>query len=643
MLSREHGTPERILSLLSQSTKTGKRPLRLTAAEIIEALQMADRASAVYTALNRLMTKGLLAKNLKAYRPTRAGLGLMSKALEAPVWQRDAFVQTARARYRILELLRPSRASSEPSAAVYKAEVADVAPGPAEQVLLKSNVVVVKTLHESVVVQLMEAPSDDRSDFLATLNELFDTETRKVESAPPFANVARTLDWGRRLIAIPRRKPMRVPFVVQEYVDGDDLPAWLANKASQSSDLSWEDWFSLADALVEGLAEVHASGTYHRRICPSTILIKQGRPIYVDLIEAIFYAELPNTIVEPGLQGGDESCSSLFAAPEARQPGFTPTREADIYSLGAVLFYLLTKRAPDFPSTETDTERLKRLVSVATADSAARDNYGISDIVSRCLRHSTESRISDAHAVAADIHLFRGGRRAFSFKEASNLVGRAGEMIAADPRDVFSSLAAVELGEFGRAIDQLGSGFLTVGQGHENLVLKLSSYLSTLGEGDEYWAVTIPQFWSRHNLGVRGRYLSMNAEVARRGAKVLRVFLLTKDDFQNDEVRSVIDAQLEVENKIKSGRTQVGGTLDLRYRMVTAKQHAEAIIKDQFGVWVRGQSLVQVKPIYSSDGVITRVTIRRVASSQADMKRKWFNRFFDGSIPLAQWVSGGPA
>src|SRR5262249_3141876 len=142
---------------------------------------------------------------------------------------------------------------------------------------------------------------------------------------------------------------------------------------------------------------------------------------------------------------------------------------------------------------------------------------GVADIIARCLRMRLEDRAPDIYSVLSDIRVFRPTSSARIAVEALDAAKRAIALVSAQGRGVFNSLALVELKAFERTLDQLEKGSVTLSVpavgGRDQLVLKLCSYMSTLGPGDEYWAVTIPDFWLPRNLGVQGRYLSMNAEI----------------------------------------------------------------------------------------------------------------------------------
>jgi hypothetical protein len=304
-----------------------------------------------------------------------------------------------------------------------------------------------------------------------------------------------------------------------------------------------------------------------------------------------------------------------------------------------VLFYAATGKLPRFEAVPAP--HVKRLIVQALRGSSCSVNYGVADILSQCLRTEVQHRVDDAHALLSDIRTFQETPR--PDVDADAVISTAKTLIKKEKDGVFGSLAALELEDFERRLSYLRSGSVSIRGGHEDLVPKLCSYLSTLGEGDEYWAVTVPRFWHWTNLGVNGRYLSMNAEIVRRGAKVRRVFLLTQNDFSDHDAREVIDAHRNIERDL-TGKAK--DRLDVRYKLVSDAEREEAVkIGDQYGLWIRGESLVRVRVFYSS-GLISRVTISEIRDrTKAAIRAQWLDRYLKGSEPLKDWGGadrGGP-
>ncbi len=127
-------------------------------------------------------------------------------------------------------------------------------------------------------------------------------------------------------------------FIVMEYIDGFTLRELLHDRGPLSSD----DLLRYMIPIVSALATAHKSGIVHRDIKPENILIsKDGRIKLADF--GLARGELlgATMTVESSIVLGSVS----YLSPEQVQRGISDPR-SDIYSVGVVLFELLTGRKP---------------------------------------------------------------------------------------------------------------------------------------------------------------------------------------------------------------------------------------------------------------------------------------------------------
>lgn len=587
------------------------------------------------------------------YAITARGLREIESTQNPRPWREGTVVATHHASYRIVRQLRPHGRPASARVEVFQALVERVNMPRPHPRLTANAPVVIKTVPNHQLDHLLEADANDRSRYFSELNDAFAAETQKLEAAPPLSSVAATLDWGRETRSIAWHRPVDVPFVVQEYIEGPDLAAHLRSglESGFTGMANVADWFDLAQRLSEGVKEVQAAGTFHRHIWPGTILVGRNGPVFVDLMEAVFHVpawpahvrsepDADRERPQPGVEStGERLQEELFVAPEWRGNLLRePRRTADLYSLGAVLYFAATGAPPQFDVT--DREALKKSVARSLQGSIGAENYGVADIISRCLRVTVPQRVADAYTMLTDIRTFRESPRRFSDQKAIQLLNRVNRLFASEAEGVFASLAGVELEQFERVVDELEARSVTIRGGHDDFVLKLCSYLSTLGAGDEYWAVTVPDFWMPWNLGIQGRYLSMNAEIIRRGAIVKRVFLMTDEDLRDPHVIAIVDAHRDLERDLAAKGDKVKGLLDVRYRRMTGRERRASVDEGHVGLWVRGDSLVQVRALYNSKGLINRMTMSKLSGGQrAARKRDWFDPFFEGPHvrPLREW------
>ena len=126
------------------------------------------------------------------------------------------------------------------------------------------------------------------------------------------------------------------PYIVMELIDGEDL----ATIIRRSGALPPRQAARIAAAVARALAAAHARGLVHRDVKPGNVLIgRDGQVKVVDFGIARAVAEAQVTL--PGTTLG----SVHYFSPEQAR-GEPATESSDIYSLGIVLYELLTGVRP---------------------------------------------------------------------------------------------------------------------------------------------------------------------------------------------------------------------------------------------------------------------------------------------------------
>ena len=130
------------------------------------------------------------------------------------------------------------------------------------------------------------------------------------------------------------------PWMVTAYIAGPSLQAVVTGDGP----LNPVDVARLGAALTEGLAAIHSSGLVHRDLKPANIIMAGDGPRIIDF--GIAQAADATSVTTPGTVIG----TYLFMSPEqVRADRVTP--ESDVFSLGCVLTYAATGRAPFHAST----------------------------------------------------------------------------------------------------------------------------------------------------------------------------------------------------------------------------------------------------------------------------------------------------
>ena len=142
------------------------------------------------------------------------------------------------------------------------------------------------------------------------------------------------------------------PYFVMEYVPGTDLERWLAQRGSRPS--LGEAW-TILDQACAGAQAIHDSGTAHRDLKASNLLIGPDfRVLIADLGLARLVEEHSGEAIVSG--------TPAYMAPElilgrAIPPELVP--RVDVYSLGVLAFELFTGSLPFAASTLSETLRLQ--------------------------------------------------------------------------------------------------------------------------------------------------------------------------------------------------------------------------------------------------------------------------------------------
>ncbi len=124
-------------------------------------------------------------------------------------------------------------------------------------------------------------------------------------------------------------------YIVMEYVDGVTLKYYMERKGA----ISWREVLHFSRQIARALAHAHERGIIHRDIKPKNIMLLRDGTVKV----ADFgIAALENEIHE---NNGEAIGSVHYIAPEQAR-GESPDARSDLYSLGVVMYEMLTGRKP---------------------------------------------------------------------------------------------------------------------------------------------------------------------------------------------------------------------------------------------------------------------------------------------------------
>ncbi len=133
-------------------------------------------------------------------------------------------------------------------------------------------------------------------------------------------------------------------FYVMPYVEGESL----RDKLSREKQLGVDDAIAISRSVAAGLDYAHRQGVIHRDIKPENILIHDGQALIADFGIALAVSHAGgNRLTETGLSIG----TPHYMSPEQAMGDRELDARSDVYSLGAMLYEMLTGDPPYTGST----------------------------------------------------------------------------------------------------------------------------------------------------------------------------------------------------------------------------------------------------------------------------------------------------
>lgn len=218
-------------------------------------------------------------------------------------------------------------------------------------------------------------------------------------------NIARLLDGGASSDG--------TPYLVMEYIDGLTIEAHC-----ERENLDLEGRVRLFQKVCGAVQHAHEAGVIHRDLKPSNVLVtRDGAPKLVDFGIAKLLDPEPGSKLEKITV---VRVTPAYASPEqlrAERPGFS----TDVYSLGVVLYELITGRVPFEPANTSfgDLERRICEEEPPRPSAVARGGHGASraliagdldNILLTALAKQPERRYSSVEELGLDLQRWLDGK-----------------------------------------------------------------------------------------------------------------------------------------------------------------------------------------------------------------------------------------
>ncbi|MBI1345654.1 protein kinase [bacterium] len=179
-------------------------------------------------------------------------------------------------------------------------------------------------------------------------------------------------------------------YYAMEYVPGENL----ADRLRRERRLDWREAVDITRQLCLALKSAHDAGVIHRDLKPSNILIApQGVVKLTDFGIAQLFAADKLTVT-----GGVVGTAEYMSPEQAR--GLKATKRSDLYSLGAVLYVMLTGRPPFTGPAAVDIMHKHRFGQFDLPSRYVPEiPAALDDLVQQLLEKDPDKRLPDAYVL----------------------------------------------------------------------------------------------------------------------------------------------------------------------------------------------------------------------------------------------------
>lgn len=187
--------------------------------------------------------------------------------------------------------------------------------------------------------------------------------------------------------------------LVMDFVDGMTLQ----ERLDRTGRMPAKEAVAIVRQIANGLHEAHQRGIIHRDLKPDNIMIEQmpASGVFARILDFGIAHMVDNARVTAGFRG-----TPLYASPEQCESAQSPSTQSDVYSLGCVLFHLLSGQPPyifDAPLAVVDAHINADIPSIYDFVSPREVSPQLDKLVGRMLAKKPNDRPADAGAVVREL------------------------------------------------------------------------------------------------------------------------------------------------------------------------------------------------------------------------------------------------
>ena len=189
-----------------------------------------------------------------------------------------------------------------------------------------------------------------------------------------------------------------IQYIVMEYIEGITLKEFIENNGG----LTWNDAVNFTIQILRGLQHAHDKGIVHRDVKPQNIIVLSDKTIKVtDFGIARFARKESQTITDKAIG------SVHYISPEQAKGEFTDEK-ADIYSLGVIMYEMLTGTLP-FEAESAVSVAIMQLQTEPKLPTHINPliPLGLEQITMKAMQKDTQNRYKSAAEMLRDLEQFK--------------------------------------------------------------------------------------------------------------------------------------------------------------------------------------------------------------------------------------------
>ena len=186
-------------------------------------------------------------------------------------------------------------------------------------------------------------------------------------------------------------------YIVMELIDGISLKQYMEKKGV----LNWKETLHFAIQIGKALDHAHSRGIIHRDIKPHNVMVLKNGSVKVADFGIAQVVSKNNTLTKEALG------SVHYISPEQAKGGRVDNR-SDIYSLGVVMYEMMTGRPP-YDGESPVAVAIQHINGKAVMPSTLNPNIpgGLEQIIMKAMAQNASKRFSSAKEMLHDMDEFR--------------------------------------------------------------------------------------------------------------------------------------------------------------------------------------------------------------------------------------------